>query len=142
MQCPAKFRSNRKSSLITERLGENLAHKYGLQSEHAGIYSVLFRIPTLSTRSENRQRQEDQISTMRFHLAIIVILSSTRALHLDPTTDTTCRLSENSLHIGQIRSVQMIKNYMRFGRESMPDSLISVWLKRLIQDMCHHIRRH
>ena len=107
-------------------------------------YRSVFR-PTsyshLVNLTTSRRHQEDQILTTRFYQRIIVILSSTRALHL--VLATTCRLFEISFHIGLIRAVPRMIDCTPSGRESMLKMfLIPVWLKRLIQDICPYIRRH
>ena len=130
-----------KPSLITGRLGQILTHQCSLQSEHIGLFSYIIFQPCQPDNAPET-RYPEEISTTRFNQTIIVILSFMRALDLDPTTNITRRLPENLLHIGQIPPVQMMKDCTSSGRESMPSSLISVWLKRRIQDMCPHIRRH
>ena len=66
---------------------------------------------------ETRQHQEDQTLTTRFNQKIIVVLSFTRALNLDPATARTCRLSEIVTHIRLISVVQLLKDHMPSGRE-------------------------
>lgn len=71
--------------------------------------------------SETRKRQEVRTLIMRFNQKIIAILSFTRAPGLVPAMARTCKPSEILSHIELIPVVQLLKNYMPSGRESIPN---------------------
>ena len=69
---------------------------------------------------ETRKRQEYRTLITRFNRKRITILSFTRALDLVPAMARTCRPSEILSHIEPIPVVQLLKDYMPSGRESIP----------------------
>jgi hypothetical protein len=106
---------------ITEGLGKILAHQHRLQNGHSSLYSALLRFCLLDVAAfEIRLHRKDQIYTARSREMIIVILSSTSTLVLNPAMARACRLSGSSFRIGLIRAVQLLRDYMLCGRGSMP----------------------
>ena len=99
-----------KSSLI------NTVFKVNIQVCSPSYFVFLTCQPNYIPKT--RQHREDQTLITRFNQKIIVILSFTRALDLDPAMARTCRPSEISSHIGLIPVVQLLRDYMPSGRES------------------------